>query len=58
MLRLGVPAAYLPHGKPGSILASLGLDGPGITARIVAELSEDLTNRAQEAMITPASPDA
>jgi 1-deoxy-D-xylulose-5-phosphate synthase len=58
MLRLGVPAAYLPHGKPGSILTSLGLDGPGITARIVAELSEDLTNRAQEAMITPASPDA
>jgi 1-deoxy-D-xylulose-5-phosphate synthase len=34
---LGVPAAYLPHGKPDAILASLGLDAPGI-ARACREL--------------------
>ena len=34
----GVPVAYLPHGKPSDILASLGLDGPGIAARVLAAL--------------------
>jgi len=29
---LGVPDAYLPHGKPDAILADLGLDAAGITA--------------------------
>lgn len=58
MLRLGVPAQYLPHGKAAHILASLGLDGPGITARVLAELSEDLTSGETPAMITPASTDA
>jgi 1-deoxy-D-xylulose-5-phosphate synthase len=29
---LGTPAEYIPHGKPDAILASLGLDGPGIAA--------------------------
>jgi 1-deoxy-D-xylulose-5-phosphate synthase len=29
---LGVPTAYIPHGKPDAILADLGLDGAGITA--------------------------
>ena len=58
MLRLGVPSAYLPQGKPAAILASLGLDGPGIAARIVAELSEDLTNRDSAAMIEGVSSDA
>ncbi|WP_208026873.1 1-deoxy-D-xylulose-5-phosphate synthase [Rhabdothermincola sediminis] len=29
---LGVPAAYIPHGKPDAILADLGLDGPGVAA--------------------------
>jgi 1-deoxy-D-xylulose-5-phosphate synthase len=29
---LGVPTAYIPHGKPDVILADLGLDGPGIAA--------------------------
>ena len=32
----GVPVAYLPHGKPADILASLGLDGPGIAGRVLA----------------------
>jgi 1-deoxy-D-xylulose-5-phosphate synthase len=31
---LGVPSAYLPHGKPDAILAELGLDGPGVAAEV------------------------
>jgi 1-deoxy-D-xylulose-5-phosphate synthase len=31
---LGVPLAYLPHGKPDDILAELGLDGPGLAAEV------------------------
>jgi 1-deoxy-D-xylulose-5-phosphate synthase len=31
---LGVPVAYLPHGKPDAILAELGLDGHGIAATV------------------------
>ena len=31
---LGVPTAYLPHGKPDAILADLALDGPGIAAEV------------------------
>jgi hypothetical protein len=34
VLSLGVPTAYLPHGKPDRILGQLGLDGPGIAASI------------------------
>ncbi|MEO7555012.1 MAG: 1-deoxy-D-xylulose-5-phosphate synthase [Acidimicrobiales bacterium] len=29
---LGTPVAYIPHGKPEQILATLGLDAPGIAA--------------------------
>jgi 1-deoxy-D-xylulose-5-phosphate synthase len=29
---LGIPCAYLPHGKPDQILADAGLDAAGITA--------------------------
>lgn len=58
MLKLGVPATYLPHAKAADILHQLGLDAPGIAARIVAELSEDLTGDAKEVMITSASTDA
>ena len=29
---LGIPCAYLPHGKPDQILADVGLDAAGITA--------------------------
>ena len=31
---LGVPTAYIPHGKADRILGQLGLDGPGIAASI------------------------
>jgi hypothetical protein len=34
VLSLGVPTAYLPHGKADRILGQLGLDGPGIAASI------------------------
>lgn len=34
VLRLGVPEAYVPQGKPDQILTELGLDGPGITAAV------------------------
>ncbi len=33
---LGVPSAYLPHGKPEAILAQLGLDADGIIAEVHA----------------------
>ncbi len=29
---LGVPTAYIPHGKPDTILSELGLDAPGVAA--------------------------
>jgi len=38
VLSLGVPTAYIPHGKPDSILAQLGLDGAGIAAAITKAL--------------------
>ncbi len=41
VLRLGVPAAYLPHGKPDVILAELGLDAPGIAAATRKVLAEE-----------------
>lgn len=31
---LGVPTEYIPHGDPGEILASLGLDGAGVAATV------------------------
>jgi 1-deoxy-D-xylulose-5-phosphate synthase len=34
VLILGTPAEYLPHGDAPTILASLGLDGPGIAAAV------------------------
>jgi 1-deoxy-D-xylulose-5-phosphate synthase len=36
---LGVPAAYLPHGRPDAILAELGLDAAGVAASALALLS-------------------
>ncbi|MFL6111195.1 MAG: transketolase C-terminal domain-containing protein, partial [Catenulispora sp.] len=33
---LGIPDAYLPHGKPDAVLAGLGLDAAGIAAAIRA----------------------
>jgi 1-deoxy-D-xylulose-5-phosphate synthase len=32
VLNLGIPSAFLPHGKADRILADLGLDGPGVAA--------------------------
>ncbi len=37
---LGVPTAYLPQGKADDILATLGLDGPGVAASVRAALAE------------------
>ncbi|MGH9077510.1 MAG: 1-deoxy-D-xylulose-5-phosphate synthase [Acidimicrobiales bacterium] len=34
VLTLGLPTAYIPHGRADRILAQLGLDGPGIAAAI------------------------
>ena len=34
VLVLGIPAAYIPQGKPAQILADLGLDGRGIAASV------------------------
>jgi len=34
VLNLGVPTAYIAHGKADKILGQLGLDGPGIAAAI------------------------
>ena len=45
VLVLGVPAEFLPHGKPDRILAELGLDGPGVsaaTAKALASRSHSL----------------
>ena len=39
VLVLGVPAEYLPHGKPDRILAELGLDGPGLAAAAAKALA-------------------
>ncbi len=33
---LGVPSAYIPHGKPDALLAELGLDTDGILSEIGA----------------------
>lgn len=36
---MGVPVAYIPHGKPDAILAELGLDGEGVAAAARAALA-------------------
>ncbi|MGD9798573.1 MAG: transketolase C-terminal domain-containing protein, partial [Acidimicrobiia bacterium] len=38
-LTLGIPSAFLPHGKPDRILADLGLDGPGVAAATLKALA-------------------
>jgi 1-deoxy-D-xylulose-5-phosphate synthase len=54
VLTLGVPAAYIPHGKADTILSQLGLDGPGIAAATAKALprSNDLDgpHRATDAL--------
>ena len=39
VVRLGVPARFLPHGDAGRILADLGLDAPGIAAAVRAAVA-------------------
>jgi 1-deoxy-D-xylulose-5-phosphate synthase len=34
VVTLGIPRSYLPHDKPDDILASVGLDAPGIAAAV------------------------
>ena len=41
VLCAGVPVAYLAHGRAADILAGLGLDGPGIGARVLGYLAEN-----------------
>ncbi|TMK52045.1 MAG: 1-deoxy-D-xylulose-5-phosphate synthase [Actinobacteria bacterium] len=38
VLILGVPTAYIPHGKPAAILSELGLDTTGVASAILAAL--------------------
>jgi 1-deoxy-D-xylulose-5-phosphate synthase len=44
---LGVPDRYIPQASPASILAALGLDGPGIAASVIGalEAAEAVTER-------------
>jgi 1-deoxy-D-xylulose-5-phosphate synthase len=41
ILRLGVPAAYIPHGKADRILSELGLDAAGIAAATGKVLADE-----------------
>jgi 1-deoxy-D-xylulose-5-phosphate synthase len=34
VVKLGIPVEFIPHGKPNAILANVGLDAPGISARV------------------------
>ena len=38
-MTLGVPKAFLAHGKPDEILAGLGLDGDGLAATVLAAMT-------------------
>ena len=38
---LGIPSAYIPHGKPDAILAELGLDPAGIAAAAMSLMATD-----------------
>jgi len=38
VLILGVPTAYIPHGKPAAILSQLGLDAAGVASATLAAL--------------------
>ena len=38
VLCAGVPLQYVAHGRPGDLLADLGLDGPGIARRVLNHL--------------------
>ena len=38
---LGVPARYIPQGRPDGILAELGLDGPGVATAVTQALGTE-----------------
>jgi 1-deoxy-D-xylulose-5-phosphate synthase len=38
---LGIPGAYVPHGKPDAILAELGLDAAGVFASAMSLMAAD-----------------
>jgi len=44
---LGVPAAYIPHGKPDAILAELGLDAAGVAASARSLMAADDPERVR-----------
>jgi 1-deoxy-D-xylulose-5-phosphate synthase len=47
VLNLGIPTAYIPHGKADRILGQLGLDGPGIAASIFKALERAGASEAE-----------
>jgi 1-deoxy-D-xylulose-5-phosphate synthase len=44
---LGVPSAYIPHGKPDTILAELGLDAAGVVAAVRSLMAADHPENAR-----------
>jgi 1-deoxy-D-xylulose-5-phosphate synthase len=54
VLSLGIPRAYLAQGKPDRILATLGLDGPGLAATVLEALNGPGTTVHDERPATPA----
>ena len=54
VLSLGIPRAYLAQGKPDRILATLGLDGPGLAATVLEALNGSGTTVHDERPATPA----
>lgn len=55
VLTLGIPTAFVAHGKQAGILAQLGLDGPGIAAAIAKTLPgrSDLAGASDAATLEP-----
>lgn len=43
---LGTPVAFIPHGKPDTILSELGLDDAGLYASAISLIDADKTNPA------------
>jgi 1-deoxy-D-xylulose-5-phosphate synthase len=52
-LVLGMPAAYVPQGRPDRILAEHGLDGPGIAASVRAAVEHLRTTRGGAGRVLP-----
>ena len=58
VLNLGVPTAYIAHGKADRILGQLGLDGPGIAASIFGALERAGVPNDSTALTEPSLSDA